>query len=309
METWRGIEATPQNWPKSVVAIGVFDGVHRGHQALIRTTVAEAERRGDSASVVITFDPHPTAVVAPKHVPASLATVDRRIELIGECGADAVCVLPFTRELSQLSPEDFVKQVLVDRLHAEAVVVGEDFRFGHKAAGDTALLARLGAEWGFDVYPQTLEADTESFSSSRVRRLISSGDVEGAAEVLGRPYSISGTVVRGAGRGVDLGFPTANIGHDTHVAVPTDGIYSGWLHVDERRLPAAVSVGTNPTFGEAERTIEAYVLDFEEDLYNQRVRLDFAHHLRGQITFDNLDELVKQISDDVTQVRRLLEGE
>ncbi|MFC4336533.1 bifunctional riboflavin kinase/FAD synthetase [Salininema proteolyticum] len=307
METWRGIEETPQDWPRSVVAIGVFDGVHRGHRTLVGTTADEARRRPGARSVVVTFDPHPTAVVAPKHVPAALTSVDRRVQLLGEQGVDAVVVLPFTRELSQLSPEDFVKEVLVDRLHAEAVIVGENFRFGHKAAGDTALLAELGEKYDFTVLPQTLAADDEAFSSTRARGLIAEGEVEKAAEVLGRPHSLEGSVVRGAGRGVDLGFPTANIGHDTHAAVPADGVYAGWLHVGFDRLPAAVSVGTNPTFGEGARTVEAHALDFSGDLYGKAVRLDFAHRLRGQTTFDNLDDLVEQIGADVDQARRLLE--
>jgi riboflavin kinase/FMN adenylyltransferase len=306
VETWRGIDATPADWPASVVAIGVFDGVHRGHAALIGTAVAEAERRG-VRSVVVTFDPHPTAVVAPQAVPKQLTSLKRRIELIGELGADAVCVLPFTRELSQLSPAYFARHLLRERLHAAAVVVGENFRFGHRAAGDTKLLAEYGRDFGFDVLAQTLSADEDPFSSTRVRALLDEGDVEAAAAVLGRDFGIEGTVVHGDGRGADLGFPTANIEHAPDAAVPADGVYAGWLHVGDDRLPAAISVGTNPTFDGTERTVEAYALDFSGDLYRREVRLDFTARLRGQIAFDELDELVKQIETDVAQTRDVLE--
>ena len=306
METWRGIDATPDDWPSSVVAIGVFDGVHRGHAALIRTALKAAAER-DARCVVVTFDPHPTAVVAPHAVPAQLTSVERRVELLGSLGADGVCVLPFTKELSRLGPEDFVRSVLVDHLHATAVVVGENFRFGHKAAGDTATLAKLGEELGFEVFAQALSADEEVFSSTRVRKLVAEGDVEGAAAILGRDFGVEGTVVHGAGRGADMGTPTANIDPLPGLAVPADGVYTGWFHLGQRRLPAAISVGTNPTFGENERSVEALLIDFSGDLYDARVRLDFASRLRDQIAFDSVDDLVEQIETDVAQTRAALE--
>ncbi|GAB3646918.1 bifunctional riboflavin kinase/FMN adenylyltransferase [Glycomyces tarimensis] len=306
METWRGIDATPDGWPASVVAIGVFDGVHRGHAALIRSAIKAADER-DARCVVVTFDPHPTAVVAPHAVPAQLTSVRRRIELLGSLGVDGVCVLPFTKELSLLSPEDFARGVLVDRLHAAGVVVGENFRFGHKAAGDVDRLARLGDELGFEVLAQTLSADEETFSSTRVRARVAEGDVAGAAEILGRDFGVEGTVVHGAGRGADIGFPTANIAPLPGFAIPSDGVYTGWLHVDSGRLPAAISVGTNPTFEGTERSVEAHLLDFAGDLYGVEVRLDFAARLRGQIAFDSVDELVEQIETDVAATRVALE--
>ncbi|GAB3230292.1 bifunctional riboflavin kinase/FAD synthetase [Glycomyces halotolerans] len=302
METWRGIDATPDHWPASVAAIGVFDGVHRGHAALVRTAVKAADER-DARCVAITFDPHPTAVVAPHAVPAQLTSLDRRIELLGAAGADAVCVLPFTKELSQLSPERFVEDVLVGSLHAVGVVVGENFRFGHKAAGDVAQLAELGRRHGFEVLAQGLSADDEVYSSTRVRGLLTDGEVAEAAEILGRPFGVEGTVVHGAGRGADMGFPTANIRPLPGMAVPADGIYTGWFHLDSRRHPAAISVGTNPTFGDNERTVEAYLLDFSGDLYEADVRLDFVSRLRGQIAFDSVPELVEQIETDVARTR------
>lgn len=318
METWRGIDATPEGWPASVVAIGVFDGVHRGHAALVRTAAKAAAER-EARCVVVTFDPHPTAVVAPHAVPAQLTTLERRIELLGSLGVDGVCVLPFTEELSKLSPDYFARHVLVGGLHAKAVCVGENFRFGHKAAGSVATLTELGEEFGFEVLAQPLTADAEyldgsqappegAYSSTRVRRLLAEGDVAAAAEVLGRDFGVEGTVVHGAGRGgTSLGFPTANLDVPAGMAIPADGVYAGWFHLDSRRLPAAVSVGTNPTFDGDERTVEAFLLNFSGDLYGQRVRLDFTARLRGQIAFDAVEPLIAQIETDVADTRRALE--
>ncbi|THV43531.1 bifunctional riboflavin kinase/FAD synthetase [Glycomyces buryatensis] len=302
METWRGIDATPEGWPDSVVAIGVFDGVHRGHAALVRSAVKAAAEAG-ARCVVVTFDPHPTAVVAPHAVPPQLSSLERRIELLGALGVDGVCVLPFTKELSKLRPEYFVRHVLVGGLHAVEVVVGENFRFGHKAAGDVGLLAELGGEHGFRVQAQALTADDAAFSSTRVRSLLAEGDVARAAEVLGRDFGIEGTVVHGAGRGEGLGFPTANIEPIPGCAIPADGVYTGWLHLDSHRYPAAISVGTNPTFGDERRSVEAFVLDYSGDLYRSEVRLDFVSRLRGQIAFDSIEALVEQIETDVAQTR------
>jgi len=318
VETWRGIDAIPEGWPATrsdgsqasprvVVAIGVFDGVHRGHAALVRTAVKAAAER-EARCVVVTFDPHPTAVVAPHAMPAQLTGIERRVELLGALGVDAVCVLPFTKELSQLSPDYFVRHVLVGGLHADAVVVGENWRFGHKAAGDVKKLAELGEEFGFEVLPQTLTADDEAFSSTRVRGLIAAGDVAAAAEVLGRDFGIEGTIVHGAGRGgTALGFPTANLAVPAGTAIPADGVYAGWLHRDSHRYPAAISVGTNPTFNGTERTVEAYLLDFSGDLYGAEVRIDFTARLRGQIAFAGIEPLIAQIETDVADTRRALD--
>ncbi len=307
METWRGIDATPDDWPDSVVAVGVFDGVHRGHAALIGAAVTAAAERG-ARSVACTFDPHPTAVVAPHAVPPQLMSLERRVELLGSLGVDGVCVLPFTEALSRLSPEYFVRHVLVGGLHAVGVVVGEDFRFGHKAAGDVKLLAEFGQEYGFEVLaqPLTATAGSDAFSSTRVRKAITAGEVIAAAEILGREFGVEGTVVHGAARGVGLGFPTANIAPFPGAAIPADGVYTGWFHMDSQRLPAAISVGTNPTFDGGERTVEAHLLDFSGDLYGDRVRLDFTTRLRDQIAFDDVDDLVKQIETDVAQTRAAL---
>ena len=244
-------------WPRcprtgdSVVTVGFFDGVHHGHRRVVRRAVELARARGAKA-VVLTFDPHPSEVVRPGTHPPLLTTPTHRADLMGELGVDAVLVLPFTVDLSRLTPAEFAKQVLVERLHAVAVVVGENFRFGHKAAGTVAVLTELGAEYGFAVEGLALavpeEGEGSRFSSTDVRRMVLAGDVETAALRLDRPHRVEGMVVHGAKRGRELGFPTANVDTPAHTAIPADGVYAGWLVVGGERLPAAVSVGTNPQF-------------------------------------------------------------
>ncbi|MFD0555825.1 riboflavin kinase/FMN adenylyltransferase [Stackebrandtia endophytica] len=308
MQRWRGIDATPTDWGRSVVTIGVFDGVHRGHQRIIGQAV-ESARRAGLASVVVTFDPHPAAVVRPDARPSTLTDLDRRAELIAELGVDGLCVQPFTKEFSQLSPESFVNDLLVGRLHVAQVVVGENFRFGHKAAGDVHLLEKLGQANGFTADPVALAgSDTTVYSSTYVRSRLAEGDVEAAAQALGRPHRVSGTVVRGADRGgSQLGFPTANLSHDPHAAVPADGVYAGWFSVrGGEQLPAAISVGTNPTFVGSARTVEAHVLDFSGDLYGEWGNIDFVAHLREQRTYDALPPLIAQMEADVATTRKVL---
>ncbi|HZE40698.1 MAG TPA: bifunctional riboflavin kinase/FAD synthetase [Stackebrandtia sp.] len=309
MKRWRGIESTPAGWGRSVVTIGVFDGVHRGHQQIIGRAVAAA-READLPSVVVSFDPHPSEVVRPGSHPAILTDLDRRGDLVAELGVDGFCVLPFTREFSQLPPETFVHDLLVERLHAARVVVGENFRFGHRAAGDTALLSELGTRFGFTTDAVSLAgAGSTVYSSTYVRSCVDAGDVESAAEALGRPHRVSGLVVRGANRGgTQLGFPTANLHHDPHAAVPADAIYAGWLWrpMDQVRLPAAISVGTNPTFSGSGRTVEAHVLDFDGDLYGEPISLDFVTRLREQRAYDALPPLIAQIEADVADTRKAL---
>lgn len=306
MERWRGYEAAP-GWGRSVVTIGVFDGVHRGHQENIGHAVKRARDLGVQ-SVVVTFDPHPSEVVRPGSHPAVLTEPGRKAELIEQLGADALCVIPFTVEFSRLSPEAFVHDVLVEHLHAAAVVVGENFRFGHRAAGDVALLERLGRTFGFGVEPAPLVTDDGTvFSSTYVRSCVDAGDVAAAAVALGRPHRLEGIVVRGDLRGRELGFPTANLSTTPHAAVPADGVYAGWLvrHGGER-LRAAISIGTNPTFSGKERRVEAYALDFDGDLYGERVALDFAVRLREMRRYDRIERLVAQIHQDVAQTRAAL---
>ncbi|MFW6720128.1 bifunctional riboflavin kinase/FAD synthetase [Streptomyces sp. MAR4 CNY-716] len=310
MQRWRGLEDIPEGWGRSVVTIGSFDGVHRGHQLIIGRTVARARELGVQ-SVVVTFDPHPTEVVRPGSHPPLLAAHHRRAELMADLGVDALLILPFTAEFSKLSPADFVVKVLVDKLHAQCVVEGPNFRFGHKAAGDVAFLASLGGTYDYAVDVVDLQVSGtagggEPFSSTLARRLIAEGDVAGAAEVLGRPHRVEGIVVRGAQRGRELGFPTANLETLPHTAVPADGVYAGWLDADGERMPAAVSVGTNPHFDGTERTVEAYALDRDDlDLYGMHVAVDFLAFVRGQERFETVEDLKTQMRRDVDTCREL----
>jgi riboflavin kinase/FMN adenylyltransferase len=324
MQRWRGYDRVPAGWGRSVVTIGVFDGVHKGHQQTIGHAVKRAGELGVQ-SVVVTFDPHPSEVVRPGSHPAVLTEAGRRAELIEALGADALCVLPFTVEFSRLSPEAFVHTVLVQHLHATLVVVGENFRFGHRAAGDVDLLRRLGRTFGFGVEaaPLVTEGDLTVFSSTYIRACVDAGDVAAAARALGRPHRLEGVVVRGDRRGRELGFPTANLLTSRYAAIPADGVYAAWA-VDapgrgrdasrepagsfrgEEPLAAAVSIGTNPTFSGQERRVEAYLLDFDGDLYGERIALDFVARLREMRRYSGLEPLVAQIAEDVAQARQLL---
>jgi len=310
---WNGLPEVPAGWGRCVVTIGIFDGVHRGHQ-LILARAAEVGARLGLPLVVVTFDPHPDEVIRPGSHPPLLCSVRFRTELLGRFGADAVCVLPFTYEFSQLSADDFVKSVLVDGLHAAAVVDGQDFRFGHKAAGNVALLGELGEKYDFVVDGVPLISDDGiAVSSSLIRGLLSEGKVAEAARDLGRPHRVEGIVVRGQQRGRALGFPTANAEPPPHTAIPADGVYAGWLAALDQegtetdRWPAAISVGTNPTFDASDRTVEAYALDRDDlDLYGVHVAVEFAERLRGQVRFDSVAELVSQMGDDVAAAARML---
>ncbi|MEW2222436.1 bifunctional riboflavin kinase/FAD synthetase [Streptomyces sp. NPDC006990] len=309
MQRWRGLEDIPEGWGRSVVTIGSYDGVHRGHQLIIGRTVERARELGVPA-VVVTFDPHPSEVVRPGSHPPLLAPHHRRAELMGELGVDAVLVLPFTSEFSKLSPADFVVKVLVDKLHARSVVEGPNFRFGHKAAGTVASLAELGGTYDYDVTVVDLFERTdggEAFSSTMARRLVAEGDVRGAAQVLGRPHRVEGVVVRGAQRGRELGYPTANVETLPHTAVPADGVYAGWLTVNGEAMPAALSVGTNPQFDGVERTVEAYAIDrVDLDLYELHAAVDFLEYIRGQEKFETLEALKERMAQDVEESRRLV---
>jgi riboflavin kinase/FMN adenylyltransferase len=307
MRRWRGLAAVPDGWGRSAVTIGVFDGVHRGHQQTIGHTVRLAHERGVPA-VVMTFDPHPAEVVRPGSHPAVLTEAGRKAELVAQLGVDALCVIPFTLEFSRLPAEGFVHDVLVDTLHASLVVVGENFQFGHRAAGDVALLRRLGRTFGFAVESAPLvAAEGTVFSSTYIRALVAAGDVAAAATALGRPHRVEGIVVRGDRRGHELGFPTANLLTGPHVAVPADGVYAAWLvRAHDSPRMAAVSVGTNPTFSGRERRVEAYVLDFDGDMYGERVALDFVARLREQRSYAGMEPLAAQIRADVDITRALL---
>ncbi len=312
MLRWQGLDEVPADWGPSIVTVGVFDGVHRGHQRIVGRAVRLAAERGLPV-VVVTFDPHPDEVVRPGSHPPLLCTARRRAELLAGLGADAVCVLPFTLEFSRLNPDEFVQAVLVDRLHAAGVVVGENFRFGYRAAGNVALLRELGEKYEFTAEGVPLLADDIlTISSSRIRELLAAGDVAAAAADLGRPHRIEGVVVRGHQRGRALGFPTANLQAPPHTAIPAAGVYAGWLTAFDPdggpagHWPAAISIGTNPTFDGTEQTVEAYALDRDDlDLYGARVAIDFAVRLRSTVKFSSADELVTQMHQDVAAAREL----
>jgi riboflavin kinase/FMN adenylyltransferase len=298
-----------------MVTVGVFDGVHRGHQRIVHHALAAAREPGLPV-VVLTFDPHPDEVVRPGTHPPFLCTTRRRVELLAGLGVEAVCMLPFTLEFSRLGPDEFVRAVLADRLHTAQVVVGENFRFGHKAAGDVALLRQLGEKYDFTaVGVPLLVSNGVTISSSYIRERLAAGDVTAAAEALGRPHRVEGVVVRGQQRGRALGFPTANLQTPLHTAIPADGIYAGWLSTlaqDGSRAecwPAAISIGSNPTFDGADRTVEAYALDRDDlDLYGAHVAVDFAIRLRATVKFVSVDDLVVQMRVDVDEARAVTAG-
>ncbi|MFE5039211.1 bifunctional riboflavin kinase/FAD synthetase [Streptomyces sp. 900105755] len=314
MQRWRGLEDIPEGWGRSVVTIGSYDGVHRGHQLIIRHAVDRARELGIPA-VVVTFDPHPSEVVRPGSHPPLLAPHHTRAELMAELGVDAVLILPFTTEFSKLSAADFVVKVLVDKLHAKAVVEGPNFRFGHKAAGNVEFLVEQGKVYDFevevvDLFVRGEAGGGEPFSSTLTRRLVAEGDMAGAREILGRPHRVEGVVVRGAQRGRELGFPTANVETLPHTAIPADGVYAGYLHAQGEVMPAAISVGTNPQFDGTERTVEAYAIDrLGLDLYGLHVAVDFLAYVRGQAKFDSLDALLEQMAEDVKRCRELVAAE
>lgn len=294
----------------SVVAIGKFDGCHLGHQRLLQRARAIADARGARA-VAVTFDRHPNALFRPEDVPEIIVELDRKIELLQQYGADEVVVLPFTAQLAGESPEAFVQRVLVDSLQAIAVLVGKDFRFGHKAAGTVQTLEALGAEHGFAVetVADVPGPNGERVSSTRVRELIRSGDVATAATLLGRPVEYRGEVVHGHQRGRDLGFPTANVLVRPGTVAPADGIYAGWLNdlSTGQRYPAAISLGTNPTFDDVpDRVVEAHALDVSRDFYGHEVSVEFVGRLRGMVAFTGLEPLKQQIAADVAATRSAL---
>ncbi|MGW0035851.1 bifunctional riboflavin kinase/FAD synthetase [Gordonia sp. NPDC003376] len=320
MLRWRGLEDVPADWGRCVVTIGVFDGVHRGHAQLIGAATTAARDRGVPA-VLMTFDPHPAEVVRAGSHPPQLTTLTRRAELAEELGIDVFCVMPFTPELMSKSPKDFAHDVLVESLHAADVVVGDNFTFGRKAAGDVPKLIELGKKFGFEVQAISLFGEhAVTFSSTYIRSCVGAGDVERAAEALGRPHRVEGVVVRGDGRGRELGFPTANVAPPMHAAIPADGVYAAWFTVlgagpvvgqvvPGERYEAAVSVGTNPTFSGRTRTVEAFVLDTSADLYGQHVAVDFVARIRPMEPFESVDALIVAIGDDVEKTRGILEAE
>ena len=291
-----------------VVVIGVFDGVHKGHQELLTRAKEIADGR---EIIALTFDPHPTTVFAPDRAPSMLTTLPDRVELLKIHGADQVAVMKFNEKFAAMSAEDFVKNVLVDQLHASTVIVGKNFTYGHKAAGNVDSLIKSATTYNFTVDAQELNSDNgEVISSSRIRTLIHEGNVEDARLLLGRPHRLDGVVVHGEKRGRQIGYPTANLGNIEGQTIPADGVYAGWLTVGINFWPAAISIGTNPTFeGERGRQVEAYALDQEGlELYDKNASIEFGWRLRPTLKFDGLEPLLMQMKIDCDQARKLTEA-
>jgi riboflavin kinase/FMN adenylyltransferase len=302
MRIVRGLESYPPDARESAVALGVFDGVHLGHRAILAAAVAEARRHG-LVALACTFDPHPLEVLQPARAPVPLTTLPDRLALIAETGVDAAVVVAFTREVAAVEPEAFVRDVLVERLKARDVVVGFNHRFGRGARGTAALLEALAPRLGFRAHVVApLEVEGTAVSSSEVRAALQAGDLERAARLLGRPYSAEGEVVRGAGRGRTLGFPTANVRTGRPLPLPP-GVYACQALLGPDRYPAVVNVGVRPTFGETELLVEAHLLDFSGDLYGRRLRLAFLRRLREERKFPDVESLRRQIAQDVAAAR------
>ena len=290
----------------NVVVIGVFDGVHKGHQLLLN----RAKEIADGRSIIaLTFDPHPTTVFAPDKAPTMLTTLVDRVELLKIHNADQVAVMKFTEKFAAMSPDDFVETILVNQLHASTVIVGKNFTYGHKASGNVDTLIKSGLTHNFTVDVQELKGDTEVISSSRIRTLVIEGKVEQARELLSRPHRLDGVVVHGEKRGREIGYPTANLGNIDGQTIPADGVYAGWLTVGINFWPAAISIGTNPTFeGVRGRQVEAYALDQEGlELYDKNASIEFGWYLRPTLKFDGLDPLLEQMKKDCDKARELTE--
>lgn len=314
MRVWHGLAEVSEDLGRTVVTLGNFDGVHRGHRHVLAEARDLAVRLGGLPVVAVTFDPHPMSVIRPDKAPQPLTSLEDRVALLGAAGADAVLVLAFTSELADQAAAHFAESVVFGGLHAAGVVVGENFRFGHRALGDVDLLRDLAGRYGAEVAGLPLAgAGDRTWSSTYVRSRLKEGDVSAAAEALGRLFSLHGCVVKGDQRGRELGYPTANVPVSTsRTAVPADGVYAGWL----RRLdrpgapwePAAISVGTNPTFDGTDRRVESYVLDRTDlELYDVLVEVAFVERLRGMVRFDSVDDLVRQMAADVDRCRSVLD--
>jgi len=313
VHVWHDLSEIDPGLGPAVVTIGNFDGVHRGHRHVIARAHDLAAELGGLPVVAVTFHPHPMTVVRPDHAPQMLMTLEERISMLQHGGANGVLVLTFTPELAAMAAEDFVVSIVLDALQARGVVVGENFRFGHRAGGDVDLLTRLCKDRGVTVVGLPLDgADGQVWSSTYIRRCVEEGDVAAAARALSHPFAMHGYVVPGERRGRALGFPTANVPvAQRHTAVPADGVYAGWVRLLEEPnaayWPAAISVGTNPTFDGVQRQVESYVLDRDDlELYGRNIEVSFVERLRGMERFDSVEELVAQMRDDVDRARAVL---
>lgn len=303
MRIVRGLESFPPDAGPSAVALGVFDGIHMGHRAILGTAVTQARQHG-LAALACTFDPHPLEILQSGRSPVPLTTLEERLALIAATGIDTTVVIPFTRAVAAMEPEAFVRDVLVGTLKARHVVVGFNHRFGRGARGDAALLQTLGTELGFHAHVvASLAVDGIPVSSSEIRGALQAGDLQRAAQLLGRPYGAQGEVVSGAGRGRTLGFPTANVKADRPLPLPA-GVYACHAFIGTTRYRAVINVGVRPTFGETDITVEAHLLDFSGNLYGKRIRLEFLRRLREERKFADVEALRTQIARDVAAVRQ-----
>lgn len=309
MEVLRGADAHPSEPRPTVVTVGMFDGVHRGHKALFARVFDDARTLG-AGSAVVTFDPHPLVVLAPSKAPCVLTTLDQRLGLFEQCGFDIALVLPFDDELARLDPEAFTRAALVDDLQVRKVIVGEDFRFGHKRAGDIGTLRALGERFGFEAEAIGLVGDEgEKISSTDIRRLLTERDVRAAEALLGHPFRLAGEVVHGDERGRTLGFPTANLAPDPRACLPGLGIYAGWWVSEGDRLPGVINVGVRPTFKTDDPPLaEIHLFDVTPDLYGAHGEIEFTAFLRPEEKFDGADALVAQMHEDAKQARDVLAG-
>ena len=306
MKIYTGSDQARELGP-TVVAIGTFDGVHIGHQALLRRTVETARACGMPA-VAVTFDRHPMEVVDPRRAPTLLTLLEDKQELLRALGLDALLILSFDERLRSLEPVRFVEAVLVQSLGARHVFVGEGFRFGRGGTGDTQSLEVCGRDWGFEVHVESLVVMAgEPVSSSRIRTAILAGDVEAAAALLGRNYTLRGTVEHGEGIGRKLGFATANLRVDPRLTIPSDGVYATVVGTPAGIRPGAFSIGTRPTFGGKRRVLEVHLLDFRGDLYGATLEVAFVRRLRGQVLYERVEDLMRQMRADVEATRRLVD--
>lgn len=318
MRVWNSLDEVPTDLPRTVVTLGNFDGVHRGHREVLRRVV-ELARARDALAVAVTFTPHPRAVHHPEVPHVDIISPEQRVVLLDEAGLDVVLLQRYTLEFADQSPEEFVRGMLVHGLHAAVVVVGHDVRFGRGNTGDVAEMVRLGARYGFEVeaveeFPAEHGAEPERrCSSTWVREALAAGDVAQAAAVLGRHHVLAGEVVHGFARGRELGFPTANLETDVQGMIPADGVYAGWVHDAHGGVwPAAISIGSNPTFEDVSRVVEAHVIDRHDervedfDLYGQHIEVEFVARLRGMVAYEGVEKLVAQITQDVDEARAIL---
>lgn len=298
------LENLPSLLIPTVVTIGVFDGVHKGHQQIINTVIKRAKEI-KALSVVVTFDPHPSEILKPGHHPSLLTSTPLKLELIKELGVDIVLIIKFTKVFSRLEPEEFLKKILVEKLKVKSVIVGEGFRFGRDGRGDINLLKKFGQQEGFEVIQIPLVScpNGQRISSTRIRQLLREGNLSGVAEILGRFPHLSGQVVKGKGRGVKIGIHTANIKTSDKASIPKNGVYAGIIKIDNQKKICVINIGPSPTFEDKEHRVEAHILDFNKNIYNHWVELEIIERIRDVISFSTTKELAQQIKKDIAKTK------